>query len=372
MFRFPAILLYIFYLILFCNEEVNAEVKYFSFTKENPQISLSNTFPPAQGWPKAKLAEALLYLEEAGATAVIVIHHGQLVIEWGDTAQKTSSHSVRKSLLSGLYGIAVQKEYIDLSTTLQDWGIDDRPPCLTETEKQATVKQLLQARSGVYHLAAAESADMKMKRPSRGAFLPGQHWYYNNWDFNALGTIFERATDISIGEAFYAWIATRVGMRDFQSGDVQYKWEEVSLHPAYTFWISARDLALFGQLYLQEGRWGDSQVIPADWVRESTFPHSKMEKLGYGYMWWTHHSGAYFAAGFMGQRVLVYPQKNLVIVTRVFTGSPVFAGLSQKMRNELKKYVDPLTGGEFRNFIDLIIEAMPAKQDNQELQDPHK
>ena len=87
-----------------------------------------------------------------------------------------------------------------------------------------------------------------------------------------------------------------------------------------------------------------------------------MEDLGYRYTWWTPPSGAYFAADYMGQKVLVYPQKDLVIVTRVFTGAPIFASLSKDMRYELKKNVAPLIGTEFRNLVDLILESKPAHQ----------
>ena len=87
---------------------------------------------------------------------------------------------------------------------------------------------------------------MKRRRPSRGVFLPGERWYYNNWDFNVLGTIFELETNISIGQAFKEWISDPIGMQDFRAEDVHYRWEKASLYPAYPFWVSARDLTRFG------------------------------------------------------------------------------------------------------------------------------
>src|SRR6266436_1013879 len=65
-------------------------------------------------------------------------------------------------------------------------------------EKRATIADLLKARSGVYHPAVAETEWMKARRPARGSHLPGAIWYYNNWDFNALGTIFEPASGTHI------------------------------------------------------------------------------------------------------------------------------------------------------------------------------
>lgn len=88
--------------------------------------------------------------------------------------------------------------------------IDDRPPALTPLEKQATILDLLRARSGVYHDAARETAGMRARRPVRGTHPPGSHFYYNNWDFNVLGTIFEKLTGKKIFEEF----AERISYRD--------------------------------------------------------------------------------------------------------------------------------------------------------------
>ena len=85
---------------------------------------------------------------------------------------------------------------------------------------------------------------MKKTRPARGSHAPGTFWYYNNWDFNALGSIFEKRTGLKIGDAFYERIAKPIGMQDFQPSDVYYLGGPVSVHSAYQFEISARDLAI--------------------------------------------------------------------------------------------------------------------------------
>src|SRR4029079_9227231 len=99
--------------------------------------------------------------------------------------------------------------------TLGDLGIDDRPPRLTEIEKQATILDLLRARSGVYHDAARETAAMRAARPPRGSHSPGTFNYYNNWDFNVLGAIFERVTGRKIFDEFHERIAKPIGMRGY-------------------------------------------------------------------------------------------------------------------------------------------------------------
>src|SRR5512136_1556608 len=142
--------------------------------------------PESLGWSSDKLAAARAYSERIGSAAVMVVDDGVVVAAWGDMTHKYFCHSMRKSLMSALYGIYVAEGKIDLSATLKDLGIDDLTP-LTELEKTATVRDLLSARSGVYIEAAGEAASMKAMRPARGSHAPDTFWYYNNWDFNALG-----------------------------------------------------------------------------------------------------------------------------------------------------------------------------------------
>jgi CubicO group peptidase (beta-lactamase class C family) len=332
-----------------------------SVLKKDSAKSLQGTFTVDEGWSNEKLAIAMLYAQEVGSSAVIVLHQGKLVLEWGDTTLRMASHSVRKSLLSSIYGVAVNKGLLDLSLTLGQLGIDDRPPTLSPKEKTATVEDLLKARSGVYHTASSESVKMKSNRPQRGSFGPNEHWYYNNWDFNVLGTIFERQTNIPIEKAFKEWIATPIGMQDFREEDVRYRWTSVSLHPSYSFWISARDLARFGQLYLQKGKWQGQQVISKEWISASTHPYSVIQDGGYGYMWWIRPDGSYYAAGYHGQYVLVLPKEEMVIVNRVFSGTPGFQCLPEEIGRELEPLLNPVSKKEFINLVEMILEAGPEQ-----------
>jgi CubicO group peptidase (beta-lactamase class C family) len=191
--------------------------------------------------------------------------------------------------LSALYGIYCGRGKINLGATLEELNIDDNPPSLSKEEKTATVSDLLKSRSGVYHEAAAESRDMVGARPMRGSHPPDTFFYYNNWDFNVLGTIFEKVTGAKIFEAFKREIADPIGMEDFSLEDCQYSYEkDKSEHPAYNFRMSARDMARFGLLYLRKGNWNGRQIIPQDWIEKSTTAYSTVNQgfgVGYGYMW---------------------------------------------------------------------------------------
>jgi CubicO group peptidase (beta-lactamase class C family) len=287
--------------------------------------------PPAQaGWSDTGLAEVQDWSRHINSTAVMVIHHGVVVAEWGDTAKPTPIESVRKSLLSALIGIAVAENKINVDSTLAQLGIDDNPPSLTDVEKQATVRMLLEARSGIYHVALYETKAEVEKRPLRGSHAPGTFWYYNNWDFNALGTIYEHATGTGIYDALDRLIAQPIGMQDYRPQDGRYVTGAASVHRAYTIRMSARDLARFALLYLRGGSWAGRQVVPADWVRDSTRPYSRSGVgTGYGYLWWTGDSddppgwgvrlpaGSFFARGNGGQYAIVVPSHDLVVVNRV-------------------------------------------------------
>ena len=85
--------------------------------------------------------------------------------------------SVRESLLSALYGNAVARGDIDLKQSLAELGIDDNEPSLSVEEKTATVRDLLEARSGVYHAALYEPPSMAVRRPPRHSHPPGTFWY---------------------------------------------------------------------------------------------------------------------------------------------------------------------------------------------------
>lgn len=284
--------------------------------------------PTKAGWSKEILKQTEHYLEEIGSAAMVLVHDGAIVFEWGEVDKKFYCHSIRKSLLFALYGIHVKKGSIDLNKTLAELKIDDEPP-LTDAEKQARIIDLLKCRSGVYHAAAAEAPSMKASRPQRGSHKPDTFYYYNNWDFNALGTIFEQETGTKIFEEFYKQIAVPLQMEHFQVSDGDYHYEkELSLHPSYPFLMSAKDMARFGLLHLRNGKWKDKQIIPASWVKDCITPYSKIAPFGVGFKWATfvegpfRELGVYFTTGYGGHVLLVAPTAKLVFVHRANTFSP--------------------------------------------------
>jgi CubicO group peptidase (beta-lactamase class C family) len=116
----------------------------------------------------------------------MIVQRGVVVAAWGDVAHRSNLHSCRKSLLNSLIRIAGADGKINLDDILEKLGIDDEKPSLTAAEKQATVRDILEARSGVYHPTADDTKGMMGQKPARDSHPPGTFWYYNNWDFNTL------------------------------------------------------------------------------------------------------------------------------------------------------------------------------------------
>ncbi len=303
--------------------------------------SLEHVAPEEVGFSSVRLDEARAFSDEIGSAAVMALHDNKVFVSWGNVETKYLAHSIRKPLLSSMYGIHVETGEIDTTMTMAQLGIDDYPPSLTEAEKQARVAHLLRSRSGVYHVAAAETQSMANRRPERGSHPPDTYYYYNNWDFNALGTIFTQETGLKIFNTFKVEIAEPLGMEDFLTTDGRLYYDrEKSMHPAYHFRITARDMARFGLLYLRKGRWSGEQIVPEEWITACTTAHSVLNAdlgVGYGMLWSTLtddyplYGPGFYHFGYGGHMLLVLPEDDLVIVHRADTDARLYVA-SQDIR----------------------------------------
>jgi len=322
--------------------------------------------------PESIEFRALHAAVESGNThSMIVLKNGAPIFAYGDVTLTEGTYiaSVRKSILSMLYGEWVERGIINLDASLASLSIDDVEG-LSDVEKSASVRDLISARSGVYH-PASNSSGITEDDPSRGAHAPGDYYWYNNWDFNAAGQIFERLTHKNIYDAFVEQLADPLGLQDFdlqehlnegKSGNL-----ERSQFPAYHFFLSTRDLAQLGQLMLRQGEWHGKQLLPANWVAESTSPITPNEQMnpesvresgfGYGYMWWIFDSerfppefrGGFAARGHFGQYIVVLPAIDLVVAHKTLPVDYETAAEYEAIN---------VTWDEFRVLIDLLLLAI--------------
>lgn len=293
--------------------------------------------PTLAGWDEAQLGTLQTYLiDSTYTTGMLVIHDGKIVFEYGNITENSYIASCRKSILAMLYGKYVKDGTINLDKTLNDLDYPEKD-LLLESEKKATIRDLISARSGIL-LPASNFGDMQSLAPERGSREPGNVWLYNNWDFNMAGYFFEKEAKTNIYNEIEEQFAKPLQMQDWdksiqkKSGDVMRS--EVM---AYHIWFSARDMARIGWLMLNKGKWGNQQLISEDWVTEMTTPKSSFEdldaiskniknkysKFSYGYMWWLMEEpsnklleGAYSAQGAWGQNITVIPKTKTVIIIK--------------------------------------------------------
>ncbi len=281
------------------------------------------------------------------ARSVMVLRNGKVVFEYGPTDKIMNGHSTRKGIMSLLYGIAVEQGLININKTLAELNIDEHIP-LTEQEKTATIRDLLMYRSGIFLPAAGEHDDQITKRPKREQFKPGEYLFSNNFDANALGTIFTQETGYSIGEFMEKNLAEPLGMQDFDADNVimgePWFWpKNPSLHKMYNTYTSTRDFARVGAMVANYGRWQGNQVVAEDWIKESTYPHTDVTNNhinygryeAFGYIWmidkdnetvWTDGYGEHF--------MIIDMKRNITLVERNFTGnSYLTSGLWMLDRN---------------------------------------
>src|SRR5882762_8899122 len=163
-----------------------------------PGADWSRVKPESVGYSSARLEALRGWLKTQDTTAMLVTVHGNIIFEYGDLSVVSKVASVRKSVLAMLYGNDVISGKIDTSKTVKDLGLDDSQPFLP-IEEHATLEQLLTSRSGIY--LPSGNHDLDLQTPKRGAEYPGTHYAYNNWDFNAAGTAFEKLAGKNIYDA---------------------------------------------------------------------------------------------------------------------------------------------------------------------------
>ena len=272
--------------------------------------------PEVLGWNSPALEAVKAKAAEIGTTSLFVAQDGVCVFEWGDVAKPHNLRSVRKSVMNGLIGTLVRDGKVRLNQSLAEMGIGEKTPLLP-TESAATLDNLLASRSGIFLPAAYEGIGDTLGKPKRGSMQPGEMFLYNNWDFNALGTIYEKYSGVSSFAGFEREFARPLGMQDFKLSLMRYESIPASQHKAYLFSISARDLARYGLLYLNEGKWGSRSILPATWVATSTRAHSvgARSDFDYGYLWWIlpNYLPGYLASGNGGQFIYVNPAERLVV-----------------------------------------------------------
>lgn len=290
----------------------------------------------AYGEPVNKeISEILTPKEKPKRTrAVVILQDGKIIYEYGPTDKIMNTASIRKAILGILYGIAIDKGLIDINKTLAELGIDEVTP-LTELEKTATIEHLLMWKSGIYLPAQGEHDEQITDRPKRESHKPGEYFFANNFDSNALGTILMQETGTTIGAFMEEYLAKPLGLQDFTADNVilggpWFLRKKKSLHKQYYIFLSTRDLARIGAMIADDGQWNGEQIVSEEWIKKSTTSYSNLKENhiqygfydGFGYQWWLESgSKTIWADGYGGRYLIISRDKNLISVEQNFTGN---------------------------------------------------
>ncbi len=275
--------------------------------------------------------------------SLLVIKNGKLIAEKyfneGSIEQLSKRASVTKSYISAMLGIALNKGYIkNIDTKMLDFFPETAEQITDERKKDITVRDMLQMRAGypweetdTTYWNAVWSGEYISKIENVPLTKdPGTEFQYSNLTSNWLGIIISRACGkdlLTFGDE-YLFEPLNVKLADWirdvdgyhiGSGDMQF---------------TARDMAKFGQLYLDEGKYNGKQIVPADWIKESLQTYSEnvnsagivdgragkyLYDIGYGYQWWSASDGNHrfnLAWGHGGQFIiLLHDQRMIIVVT---------------------------------------------------------
>src|SRR5579872_2626978 len=307
------------------------------------------TKPETAEFSSARLSVLQSWLKTQRTTAMMVIVGGRVLFQYGDVKLVSILASARKSVLGMLYGKYIFDGTIKLEKTVKELGLDDVQKFLPIEEK-ARLEWLLMSRSGIYHPDSGDTDPTGMC-PVRGSQVPGSFYCYNNWDFNAAGTAFEKLTGKNIYDALETDLARPLGMQDFDRG-AQKKdpMTPYSVHPIYHMYLSTRDMGRLGLLMLRQGSWNGKEIINPNWVKYMTTLVTPIDELyprylrdeayggswrwGYELMWWVWDTpqlprdmtrgdlyGAYSAMGAGGQYITVIPVWDMVVVHKAANGT---------------------------------------------------
>jgi CubicO group peptidase (beta-lactamase class C family) len=265
-------------------------------------------------------------------TGVVVIRNGQLAFEHyrrpDDVTTLVNIRSVTKSLTSTLVGIALHRgdlESIDL--TIGDLIPDRIPADADPAVADITLRSFLTMTSGLWWdghddwrmlLASDNWTETTLSQPIVAS--QGEQFIYNTGGSHLIGVAIAAATGRPLEEYAREHLFAPLGIRD---GDWM-RSPQGEVNGGAGLELTPRDTAKLGQLLLQRGRWGETQLFSEDYAIASTTWQSEGESItggsigvAYGFQWWvTDDTGyeAFFALGFGGQYVYVVPDLDVVVV----------------------------------------------------------
>ncbi|MEE8289020.1 MAG: serine hydrolase [Nitrosomonadaceae bacterium] len=300
--------------------------------------------------------------------SVLIVRNGKLILEsYFNGYERETKHDMRssfKSVTSALAGIAIDKGLIqDPNQAISRYFADYWPNIRIDAVQKQRISliHLLTMTSGFDAEESAGIGPFREDDMSRSndwirftldlpmAHDPGKRFSYNSSTTFLIGEIVARAAGESLPQFAKEHLFEPLGI-------VTYCWTLTPKQRAVaqgSFFIRPRDMVKIGQLFLNQGTWKERRIISARWIEESTKhqvdilsdnKEKKHQRDGYGYQWWTRRArnstfDHYFASGNGGQRILVFPRINMVVVC---TGSHYNLEIGHRQLTEIfDRYIVP-------------------------------
>ena len=295
-----------------------------------------------KGFEREPFHEILGPTKKRGGPAGIILKKGRIIQKWGDIKRVDMTFSVTKSFLSTVAGLAIDKSLIASAEDKVGMYIWDGTFGGTHNSK-ISWKHLLQQNSD-WSGELWGGKDWADRPPREGDIddwkfrklnEPGSVMEYNDVRVNVLAyalthiwrkplpmVLKEELMDKIGASTTWRWHGYRNAWTEIDG--IQMKSVTGGGHSGAGIFISAEDMARFGLLFLNEGKWKSEQLISAEWIRKATTP--SVPNVNYGYMWWLNKKGnryweglseeLFYAAGFGGNFIVIDKKNDLVVVTR--------------------------------------------------------
>lgn len=278
--------------------------------------------------------------KERGETNGMIIRHGYIVAEWGDTKRVDPTYSVAKSFLSTIAGLAVDRGLIkSVSDPVKNYVTDrgyDAPQNSKVTWEQH-LQQTSEWEGSMWgkksDFIGAEEFGRGQRRP-RALKEPGQFWEYNDVRINRFSLSLLEVWNKPLPRVLKDEIMDPIGASNtwqyhaYDNSTATIKGRPMKSISGGTrwgggLWFSTRDEARFGYLFLRQGKWKNKQIISERWIRAATTPTHIAQD--YGYLWWLNTAGkqwpsvpvtSYAALGYGSNTIWISPEHDLVVVWR--------------------------------------------------------
>lgn len=295
--------------------------------------------PESQGMDSDILNNLFTEIESQGLDihSLLIVRNGYLVADaYYYPYQKEYRHllnSVTKSFTSALVGLSigdgtiknVNQKVLEILSDTSFENTDNRKKSLTLKHFLTMTTGLDWNETGAYGSSGDSNTQMQRSENQVKFVLdkpvkadPGSSFYYNTGASQVLSAIVQKAS----GKTSFDYLTSRV-LTPLGISDISWRVDGKGIYSGGGgMFMRPGDLAKYGFLYLNNGKWEDEQIISEAWVKESTkkqveTPSGLAGRYGYGYHWWMNSFGGYSARGFSGQYLFVVPDANLVVV---FTG----------------------------------------------------